>query len=150
MDWSRSYLMRDRPKLLADKIAGSGFYMFLWGKGPPPLYVGQAYYKSIRSRITSHRGYSDRVGRWAHDHGASIEDIEFKVAYFVSDDKRLYRDVECLLVHFAQPILPGHEDCKNAYRGGELEIHNKGKYEPLEPEITSACAISSASKWLQF
>lgn len=135
LDWSDPYLMRDRPRLITDKIAGSGFYMFLWEK--KPLYIGQAYYESIRSRITSHRAFTDRVGRWVYDHGASIEEVEFKVAYFVSDDKTLYRDVECLLVYSAQPILPGHEDCKNAYHGRELKIHNNGEYEPLEHEIIS-------------
>ena len=133
LDWLGPYLMRDRPKLLTDKIAGSGFYMFLWEKRP--LYIGQAYYESIRSRITSHRPYTDRVGRWASDHGVDIEEVEFKVTYFVSKDKTLYRDVECLLVYSAQPIL--NEDCKDAYRGRKLKIHNKGKYEPLEAEITS-------------
>lgn len=137
MDWSSAYSMRDRPKLLTDKIKGSGFYMFLSPKEQSMLYIGQAYYESIRSRITSHRGYSDRIGRWAFDHGVSIEDVPFKVAYFVSDDKTLYYDVECLLVYSSQPIISGHEDCKNAYRGRKLKIHNKGIYEPLRPEITS-------------
>ena len=135
LDWSRPYLMRDRPELLTDKIAGSGFYMFLWQN--KPLYIGQAYYESIRRRITSHRSYTDRIGRWVYDHGVSIEEIEFKVAYFVSDDKTLYDDIECLLIFSAKPILPGHEECKNIYHGRKIKIYNKGKYEPLKPEIES-------------
>ena len=135
LKWLGSYLMRDRSKLLPDKIRGSGFYMFLVGIEPPPLYIGQAYYESIRSRISSHRSYTDRIGRWAFDHRVSIEEVEYKVAYFVSDDKTLYRDVENLLVYFAQPIL--NTEFKDAYRGRKLEIHNKGKYKPLEADITS-------------
>lgn len=135
LNWLGPYLMKDRPELLTDKITGSGFYMFLWEN--KPLYIGQAYYKSIRSRITSHRGYTDRIGRWVSDHNVSIEEIKFKVAYFVSDVKSLYNDIECLLINSAQPILPGHEDCKKAYRGRKLKIYNKGNYEPLEPKITS-------------
>jgi len=109
--------------------------MFLARMEPKPLYIGQAYYKSIRSRITSHRSYTDRVGRWAYDHGVSIEEVEFKVAYFMSDDKTLHRDVENLLVYSAKPIL--NKDFKDAYHGRKFKIHNKGKYKPLEDEITS-------------
>jgi hypothetical protein len=135
LEWLDSYLMRDRPKLLTDIILGSGFYMFLARTEPRPLYIGQAYYESIRSRITSHRPYTAKIGRWAFDHGVSIEEVEYKVAYFVSDDKTLYRDVENLLVYFAQPIL--NVEFKDAYRGRKLRIHNKGKYEPLEADMIS-------------
>jgi len=135
LEWLGSYLMRDRPKLLTDKILGSGFYMFLTRMEPRPLYIGQAYYKSIRSRITSHRSYTGNIGRWAFDHGVSIEEVECKIAYFVSDDKTLYRDVENLLVYIVQPIL--NDEFKDAYRGRKLRIHNKGKHEPLEASIIS-------------
>jgi hypothetical protein len=43
LDWSRPLLMKDRIGLLAGRSAG-GFYMFLCGKGPPPLYIGQAFF----------------------------------------------------------------------------------------------------------
>jgi len=129
LNWLGPFFMKDRTKLLTDTILGSGFYMFIGIKPKQPLYIGQAYHKSIRIRITSHRSYTDKIGRWSHKQGISIEKVPFKVAYFVSEDKTLYRDIENLLVYYAKPNL--NIEFKETYSGRNLEIHNRGEYEPL-------------------
>jgi hypothetical protein len=134
LNWMGPLLMKDRPKLKTGNDA-DGFYMFLWANEPRPLYIGQAWYESIRSRITSHRGFSDRIGRYASENQVSIEKVEFKIAYFHDIDKSLFKDIENLLVFYSQPILPGHENWKTAYHGRNLKIHNTGAHEPLKPEM---------------
>jgi len=137
LKWLGPYTMKDRQKLKTG-VKGSGFYMFLSPtseSGCRPLYIGLAYYKSIRSRITSHKAPTDRIGRFAFNHKIPIEEIKFKIAYFTEGSRCTYLNIENLLVISAQPLL--NREFKDCYYGGRLKVFNEGNCEPLKPEIDS-------------
>jgi len=113
-----------------------GFYMFL--RKSKIVYIGQAYYKSLRERIQEHlRG--DKFWNWVK-RNYDIQHISIKIAEIENIgqeriNKKLVNDIESLLIAIEQP--KGNIQCIKTYRGRDLKIVNLGEKHPLPKTLST-------------
>jgi hypothetical protein len=113
-----------------------GIYMFLYRN--KIVYIGQAYYQSMRNRIKQHLS-GDSTWEWVLDNynpryiRFKLGDIEYLGQQKIT--KQLVDDIESLLIATQQPS--GNIQSTRAYWGRNLKITNLGERKPLPRTLST-------------
>ena len=101
------------------------------------LYIGQAFDQILRERIPQeHPGYKCAYSYIKKNPGKEIR-VMVGVIEKTNLEKRtqaLFDDIECCLIFCNKPIC--NTQCKESYKGRDLQITNIGAYIPLKPKCT--------------
>lgn len=115
------------------------FYMLYDKRKRKVIYIGQAYYQSLRRRALQHvRG--DLLDWIRRSKSIHVADVAMKVAEITSMNqqrvsKKIIDDIESLMIIVVQP--PGNIQSTRTYYGRDLQIENTGKYSPLPKRIST-------------